>query len=559
MVRKIFSLVNKEIANIHDAAYFLAFFTFLSQILGLFRDRMLTHYYGAGEMLDIYYAAFKVPDFLFVAIGSFISVSIVIPFLQDKINAGKEKAKEFVNNLFSLFFFSIIVTCTLAYLFMPAISEFLFKGVSQSALEQIIYYGRMLLLSPILMGVSNLFASITQVHRRFVLFAMSPIIYNLSILLGIIFLKPLFGMGGIIAGVLIGAFLHGVIQIPFVMKMGLLPDLVLPINFKAIKEVFVVAFPRTLGLLIGSVAIIGVVAIASTLPTGSIAIFNLAYNLQSVPLIMIGLSYSMAAFPLLSKLFSNGETKKFVETISVASKHIIFLSLPVIALFVVLRAQIVRVVLGSGNFSWDDTRLTAACFAIFSISAAAQSIAMLFVRAYYASGSTKKPLLINVFSGIMLIVLPFVFLSIFKYVPSVKHFFEYIFKIENIQGSEVIALPLGFTLGSIINAILFIYVFERDHKNVWKGIRHTLFHSICGAVMIGFASYIGLNVFDNLFDVTHLWGIFFQGFLAGIFGIMIGVLTLHILGSKELLEVSKTLKHKIWKTKDLVMDQTELK
>lgn len=559
MVKKIFGLVHREISSLHDAAYFLAFFTFLSQILGLFRDRLLTHHYGAGQMLDIYYASFKIPDFIFIAVGSFISVSIVIPFLQDKITAGHKQAKEFVDSLFSLFFVSVIGTCVLAFIFMPTLSRFLFAGIEGEALSQIVSFSRILLLSPILMGISNLFASITQVHKRFILFAMSPILYNLSILLGIIFLQPVFGMNGIMFSVIVGAFFHGAIQVPFVFRMKLVPDFVLPINFKAIKEVFVVALPRTLGLLVGSISLIGIVAIASTLPTGSIAIFNLAYNLQSVPLIMIGLSYSMAAFPLLSGLISKGEIKKFVETIIVATKHIVFLAMPVIALFVVLRAQIVRVVLGSGNFSWNDTRLTAACLAIFAISAVAQCLAMLFVRAYYAAGSTKKPLLINVFSSVLLVVLPLCLLWIFRVYPPIQHFFEYIFKIENIKGSEVIALPLGFALGSFVNIILFMFIFDREYKGLWKGVSKTIFQSLSGAVMIGFGSYIGLNIFDNLFDLSHLWGVFFQGLFAGIFGIIVGIVTLHILQSKELLEVGKTLKHKIWKTKDIVIEQSELK
>ncbi len=559
MVKKIFGLVNKEISNIHDAAYFLAFFTLLSQILGLFRDRMLTYFYGAGEMLDVYYASFRIPDLIFVVVGSFISVSIVIPFLQEKINEGKEKTKEFIDNLFSLFFVLIIMVSAVAFVAMPWVVEFLFSGMTQSALTDTIYFSRILLLSPILMGISNLFASITQTHRRFVLYAMCPIVYNFAILFGIIFLRPMFGLGGVIGGVLLGALFHGLIQIPFVNKAGFLPDIVFPIRIKAIRAIFDVALPRTIGLALGSLALIGLVALASTLQTGSIAIFNLAYNLQSVPLVMIGLSYSMAAFPLLSKLFSSGEKKKYIETIIVASKHIIFLSLPVIALFVVLRAQIVRVVLGSGNFSWDNTRLTSACLAIFAFAAAAQCLCMLFVRAYYAAGSTKKPLVINTISSVLLIVFPLLLIWLFKLFPTVLTSLEFIFKISAIEGTEVIALPLGFALGSLVNAFMFMYVFEKDFKGLWKGVSATLFQSFCAAVMIGFGSYIGLNIFDNIFDLTRLWGIFFQGLLAGIFGIGSGIVTLHVLGSKELKEVGKTLRHKIWKTTGVVIEQGELK
>lgn len=560
MVKKILKLVGKEIPNIHNAAYFLAFFTLISQIIGLFRDRMLTHLYGAGEMLDVYYASFKIPDFLFVAIGSFISVSIVIPFLQERIHKGRNETKLFIDHLFSLFFVSILVSSIIVFIFMPSLVHILFKGMSSSALEDVVTLSRILLLSPILMGISNLFASVTQSHKRFILFAMSPIVYNLATLLGILFLEPMFGMKGVVSGVLIGAFLHGAIQIPFLFKLRLLPDFVLPIKLSVLKDVFIVAFPRTIGLLFGNIALIGIIALAATLQTGSISIFNLAYNLQSVPLIMIGLSYSMAAFPILSKLITEGRREKFIDMILVASKHIIFLSVPVVALFVVLRAQIVRVVLGTGNFSWEDTRLTAASLAIFSISAVAQCLCMLFVRAYFASGNTKKPVIINFISALSLVLFPFLFIWIFKTVPFVKHFIEYVFKIENVSGTEVIALPLGFALGSFLNAFLFAFAFQKDFGAFFKPLKKTLFDSISGAIMIGFGAYIGLNIFDNLFDITHLWGIFFQGFLSGIFGIFVGIVTLHILQNKELKEVSKTLHQKFWKKPEVVVpDQLEIK
>ena len=560
MVRKIIGLVNREIVNIHDAAYFLAFFTFLSQILALFRDRSLTYFFGAGEMLDIYYASFRIPDLIFIATSSFISVSIVIPFLQDKISEGREKAKQFVDNLFTTFFLLVIVVCTAAFVLMPWLTELLFSGLSSETIESIVHYSRILLLSPILMGVSNLFASITQVNKRFILYAMCPIIYNLAILLGIIVLQPFFGLNGVIAGVIIGAVLHGLVQIPFVGKTGLMPDIVMPINFKLIKDVLLISIPRTITLVSSSAVLIGLVALASHMATGSISIFNLAQNLQSVPLVIIGLSYSMAAFPMLAKLFSTGEKKKFIETIVVSTKHIIFLSLPVVALFVVLRAQIVRVVLGSGNFSWEDTRLTAACLAIFAISAVAQSLCLLFVRAYYAIGSTKKPLVVNVLSSIVIMILPLGFVFLFKEFPGFLHFLEYVFKIPDIVGTEVIALPLGFTIGTILNAIIFFFVMERDFKGVWKEVKKTLFQSFSASILIGFATYIGLNIFDNFFDLERVWGIFFQGLLAGLLGLTVGAVVLHILGSKELVEVGKTLRRRLWKHPEVIVpDQSEIK
>ena len=121
------------------------------------------------------------------------------------------------------------------------------------------------------------------------------------------------------------------------------------------------------------------------------SIFQFAYNLQSVPLAIIGVSYSVAAFPLLAELYSSANREKFALHVLTALRHIIFWSVPAIALILVLRAQLVRVVLGSGEFDWTDTRLTAAVLALLSLSLVAQAIYLVVVRAFYAGGRTRIP------------------------------------------------------------------------------------------------------------------------------------------------------------------------
>ena len=97
MVKRIFNLIHKEIRGLHEAAYLLGMFALLSQILALVRDRLLAHFFGAGAVLDTYYAAFRIPDIIFVAIASIVSVYVLIPFLAEKSAVSKKKEKEFIN------------------------------------------------------------------------------------------------------------------------------------------------------------------------------------------------------------------------------------------------------------------------------------------------------------------------------------------------------------------------------------------------------------------------------------------------------------------------------
>ncbi len=153
-----------------------------------------------------------------------------------------------------------------------------------------------------------------------------------------------------------GAFFHLAVQIPVIIREGFVPKLSFSIDFRSIKKVLTLSLPRTFALSVGHISILALISLASLISAGSISIFQLSFNLQSVPLSIIGVSYSVAAFPTLSRLFSSGEKQKFFDHFANAARHIIFWSMPVIFLFIVLRAQIVRVILGSGAFNWDDPR-----------------------------------------------------------------------------------------------------------------------------------------------------------------------------------------------------------
>src|SRR3989338_9568324 len=133
-----------------------------------------------------------------------------------------------------------------------------------------------------------------------------------------------------------------------------------------------------------------------------------------VPLSIIGVSYAVAAFPNLAKSYSDGKLPEFKNYLKSASRQIIFWSMPATFLFIVLRAQITRVILGSGSFSWDNTRLVAACLAIFSVSVIAQGMIALLSRAYYAAGDTKTPLTVNLICSILIIILSFIFINLFE-------------------------------------------------------------------------------------------------------------------------------------------------
>lgn len=589
MVNRILSIFHKEIAGVHQAAFLLGAFTLMSQLLALVRDRMLANFFGAGQTLDLYYTAFRIPDLLFASVASLVSISVLIPFFSGMFGSdtenNKENTRKLLDSIFTGFIAIMVGASLIAFFLMPYLVRFFFGNLGgEEAMVELTFLSRLLLLQPICLGISNVFGVVTQISKRFFLYALSPVLYNLSIIFGLVFLYPIYGIRGVVGGVVIGGVMHFAIQIPFVLKQGLLPRLTMRFDIKTILDVIKISIPRTITLSGNMLELIVITSFASWLVAGSVSVLNLALNLQSVPFAIVGVSYALAAFPTLSACFAKGEREKFMQHIVTAVRHVIFWSIPIAALFIVLRAQIVRTILGSGSFNWDHTRLTAACLALFVVSLVAQGLELLFIRAYYAAGRTAKPLVLNIISSVFTIGFPFLLLMAFNANPVFRFFIESLFKVEGIEGAAVLMLPLGYSIGTLLNALAFWIMFEYDFGKVWaKGatkdgteggtesavaqsdrfaftpkVLPTLFVSIEAAVAGGFVAYLGLNIFDTVFDLSTLLGIFLQGFAAGIMGIAGSVIVFLLLGNKEIGEIYGALRQKVWKGKIIVSEPDKI-
>ncbi len=553
MVQKIVAILNRKINGVIEAAFLLGAFALISQVLGLFRDRALAGVLGPSSTLDIYYAAFRVPDFLFNSIASLVSITVLIPFMIERFShdqaSGTNSAQSFLNEIFSGFLYGMIIVSSITFLIMPYLAHFIAPGFSDEMLTKLIWTSRIMLLSPILLGLSNLFGTVTQMFRRFFVYALSPVCYNIGIIIGIFFFLPRFGVYGLALGVVLGAFLHLMIQVPVLIAHKFLPRLTNAIRFSTLKKVFLLSLPRTLALSLNSFVLIFIVAIASTIREGSISIFNFSYNLQAVPISIIGVSYSVAAFPMLASAFSSGAIQDFKNQIISASRQIIFWSLPVIVLFIVLRAQIVRVILGSGRFSWADTKLTAAALAIFALSVLAHSLIILFVRGYYAAGLTRRPLVVNLVFTALEIIFVYGFLWLFDNALMFRYFIENLLRVNDVPGTAILMLPLGYSLGVILNFFALWVLFKKDFlKGDGINLRQTFFQVFSASFIMGAVAYVFLGIFDDIFSINTLGGILGQGLFSGVIGILVGISLLYLMKNKELADVTAAFRKRFWKT-----------
>src|SRR3989339_954694 len=441
---------------------------------------------------------------------------------------------------------------------MPFLVPYFAPGFSAEEQGRVILLSRILLLSPLFLGLSNLVSSVIQSFRRFYIYALSPLFYNLGIIIGIIFFLPRWGLSGIVWGVVFGAFLHLVIQLPTVFSLGfsLRPRLpkISPELIRSLK----LSLPRTLGLSLNQLVLSAVTALGSTLGAGAVAVFNFATNLQSVPLSVIGLSYAVGVFPTLSISFVRNRRNEFLEHFSLAFRHIVFWSLPATVLFIVLRAQIVRVILGAGAFSWADTRLTAASLLLFSISIVAQGLVMLFVRAFYAAGQTYRPLIINVASSLVSIFSALWLTNFFRGQSLFKDWFLEVLKVADVPGGGVLALSAAISLGSLVNVALLAWYFKKNFMSFGgPKLRQSFRDSVLSSVIMGAVTYYALKFFALIFNLETFVGIFLQGFLAGILGILVWALVLYRIRNKEFAEIFSAFKRRIWKEVPVVTSEPE--
>lgn len=562
MVKKFLGFLYSETSSLNQAAFLLGLFALLSQVLAFLRDRLLAHIFGAGSDLDIYYAAFRIPDFLFVTVASIVSLSVLIPFIVEKDAESREfgalipnsPLRDFIDSIFSFFCLLMLSSALLTFIFMPFLAEFLFKGFSASELGETVSLSRLLLLSPIFLGFSNLFGSLTQAYNRFIIYAFAPLLYNAGIIIGIVALGEKLGILGVAIGVVLGAALHLFIQVPFVSRAGLMPRLKAKFDFELVKRVARISLPRTLTLSMSSITLIFLVAMASVMAAGSISILSFSINLQGVPLSLIGVSYSLAAFPTLTRKFQEKNLAAFLEQMELSARFIIFWSLPLTALLIVLRAQVVRVLLGTGLFDWNATRLTAAALALFVLSAMFQSLLLLFMRGFYSAGITRRPFFINLVSSVIIILSANLLVKLFYYSDPFNYFITALMKVEDIPGAAVLMLPLGFSIGTILNVVLLWAAFEHEFRGFSRGVLRTFFEGVGTAFIIGATAYVFLNIFDRFFDTQTLPGIFLQGFISGVLAIIAGVIILLALKSRELASIWVVLKGKFWKTTVIATD-----
>lgn len=560
MMVKFFSAMAKEVRGMHEAAYLLAGFALASQLLALVRDRILASSFGAGHTLDLYYAAFRLPDFLFATLASLLSLYALVPVLSKLEREDEGLVVSFLRDVLWVFFAAMAVVCAIAFMLVPALVHALAPGLADDPASRasLVTLIRILLLQPILLGASNTIASFTQLRHRFVLYSISPLLYNVGIIFGALVLYRYLGVAGLAWGVVLGAFMHLMIQVPFFVSQRPARRITFVQTLLHLRDILLLSVPRTLALAAGQISLLIIVALASFLAPGSIAIFTFAFNLQAVPYTIIGVSYSVAAFPTLARLFAAGQGEEFAGYVEAALRHIVFWAMPATVFIIVLRAQLVRVILGAGQFDWAATRLTAAALALFVLSLAAQSVTLLIMRAYYAAGETKKPLYRGIVDIVVSVGSSLLLVALFHSSAFTRDFVESLLRVSDIPGTTVLMLSLGYTLGALSQCIVGLSMFFRSFKIQTGRLKRLLWQSFAASVLGASVSYGVLALLGATGNIQHTLEVFAQGLIAGVLGLLATTLILWLMKNAELKEALAAFSRRLSDAPPAALEPTDV-
>lgn len=527
--------LQKPIDNITTAAFIIAITSLTSRFLGVFRDRILAGSFGAGETLDIYYAAFRIPDLLYnlLVLGA-LSAGFIPIFTNLKKEKSNKEAWYLANNTLNILVISLIILSILAIIFINPLVNLISPGFSSLAKEETAKLTIIMLLSPIFLAISAVFGGILQSFRRFIAYSLAPIFYNLGIIVGAIFFVDLLGTVGLAWGVVLGAFFHLIIQFPSIWKLGWRFKFVLNLKEKATIKLAKLMLPRTLSLAVLQINLLVITIIASKLESGSLTIFNFANNLQSFPIGIFGLSFAIAVFPTLADRVNNSE--KLSQVFAKTMRKIFFFIVLSTVLIITLRAQIIRVILGSGVFSWRDTILTMDALGFFALSLFAQATIPLLVRVFYAKEDSKTPFFLGLLSVALNVVLA-IFLG---------------------QRMGVAGLALAFSLAAIFQFfILWLKLSLVFGDLKINSILSAIFVFSLASIATGIVVQVSKILIWPYIDMTTFIGVLTQLVVASFFGILTYILICYWLKNEEILEFFKVIKNKLPWQKTKTFDSGE--
>lgn len=438
--------------TISVSAGLLAASSVASYILGLLRDRLLAGHFGAGPELDVFNASFLIPDAIMTLFGAALTTAFIPVFTAWLHKHGEKEAWHLTNTVLRIITIFIMLAVVSAWLLLPWLTPLITPGFDGERNQLLIQTTRIMLISPILFSMSVLFGSALQGMRRFISYALSPVLYNLGIIFGIVVLSEPFGIQGVVVGVICGALLHMLVRMIELRSTGWTWMAVKTNDYgswkhEGIKKIVRLMIPRVIGLLLWQANLWFFTAVASGLLIGSITVFNLARNFQSLPVSFFGIALATVMFPALASSYARQKNQEFVNDLSKGIKQLLFFTIPAALGLMLLAIPLVDVFLGTGKFSQTAVLTTGITLSVFALSIPFESLQHILARAFYAQHDTITPVFITIIATATNICVSLL---------TVKYIY-------------VSGLALGFVSFSIIQVVLLLLLLRRKTSGLNGG------------------------------------------------------------------------------------------
>lgn len=373
----------------------------LSRILGLVREMVLANQFGTTSTMDAYVSAFRIPDLLFLVViaGSFGAA--FIPVFGEYIAKGdEERAWRLASAVLTWAGIVVLALSLIIFVFARPLMGIVAPGFDEETTTLAVDLMRILLLSPIFLGTGIAFKGILEAQHQFTWPAFAPLIYNVAIIIGAIGFAPTYGIQAVAWAVILGALGHMLIQLPSVLRSGLVFRPTLNRQVDGLAEVGRLLGPRIIGLAAFQVNFIAINAFASTLTSERVSALNYSWQLLMLPHGVLALSISTVIFPTLAELYSTGDDAGFRSTLDRTLRPLLFLSIPASAGLFLVREPIARLIYESGTFDERSTELVAAPLAWFAAGLVGYALTEILTRVFYATRDTRTPVITGVLTVI---------------------------------------------------------------------------------------------------------------------------------------------------------------
>lgn len=461
----------------------------ISRLAGVIRDRILTGYFTTNE-LDMYLAAFRIPDLIFEILISGALSTTFIPFYI-KYQRNTEEQGNIISSIINIISITLLLLITVLSFLIPYLVPLLTPGFPPAKTQQIVYFSQLLLIGQLpFLVFGNFLTGISQAKKSFLIPALAPLLYPFSVIIFTLLFHTQFYIMAPIVGVIVGALLFFIVQLPILYTSNFHYKFVIN-NVEKVWRFFRTAIPRIFTIVSAQIDATIDLSLATLLGSGSYTVFYFAQKLQLFPVSLIGIAFGQASFPYLTEMYQNDKIKEFKKVIEESILNVLYLTLPIASFLIITRTPIVRLFYGGQKFDWDATVLTAVTLSYFSISLPFHSIYYFITRCFYAIFDTKTPFYISIFSVTLNTIMSISFILIFKL--------------------PVWAMALSFSASMSISVLVLLYIL---HKRISGFNIQFVMYEISKILVATFNSalitYGALKLLDGLiFDTSRTINVFF--------------------------------------------------